>query len=166
MGISQFFSCFGTDDVYFVNFDSQKEKIKDGFMAMRTIMFIFAVLAFFIGSFLVFNTSIINFNEKKSRYATLKALGTPMHRLLVISFAENLIRVILGVIAALPLSYICTAVLLKLISSQSQQYVMVNHTNYMLLTCGITVLYVILGVIISMIKIKKMDFISYLNQAE
>lgn len=154
------------DNVYFVNFDSQKEKIRDGFVPMRTIMFIFALLAFFIGSFLVFNTSIINFNEKKSRYATLKALGTPMYRLLVISFSENLVRVLLGVIIAVPLSYLCTTVLLRLISNASQQYVMVNFAQHLVVSCGITILYVLLGVLISMIKIKRMDFVTYLNQAE
>lgn len=154
------------DEVYFVNFDSQKEKIRDDFRAMRTIMFILAMLAFLIGSFLVINTSIINFNEKKSRYVTLKALGTPMHRLLAISFSENLIKVILGVIAAIPLSYICVAVLLEQLSNQTHQYIMVNHSGYTLLTCGITILYVILGVIITMVKVKKLDIPSYLNRAE
>ena len=151
---------------YFAEFSSQKENIRNGFSAMRTIMLIFALLAFFIGSLLIFNMTVIDFNEKKVRYATLRALGTPVKRLRVISLTENLFRVGLGAAVACPLCYLCVSVLLKLLSGASQQYVMVRYPECLLLSCLIPFLYLLLGVGISSHRIRKMNFIDYLNEVE
>ena len=147
---------------YFSEFASQKENIRSGFVPMRAIMLVFAILAFCIGSLLILNITVIDFNENRTRYATLRALGTPVKRMGVISVVQNLIRVLLGIVIACPLCYVCVSVLLQLLSGASQQYVMVKYTGFLILSC----LYVLFGTVISLAKIRKMDFCSCLNEME
>lgn len=154
------------DDAYFAEFASQKENITAAFAAMRTVMLCFAILAFCIGSLLVLNITIIDFHENRLRYAMLRALGTPVRRLGKIAVIQNLFRVGLGILVALPLSYACVSVLLGLLSGASQQYVMVKFTGCLILSCLFPLLYVLLGTGISLVRIKKMDFCSLINEVE
>ena len=151
---------------YFAEFASQKENIRNGFIPMRLIMLIFAVLAFCIGSLLVLNMTIIDFNENRLRYATLRAIGTPVGRLAVISAVQNLFRVIAGVILACPLCYVCVTILLKLLSGALQQYVMVDYMKCLILSCLIPFLYVLFGIGLTLRRIAEMDLCSYLNEVE
>lgn len=154
------------DNAYFAEFSSQKENITAAFTAMRTVMLCFAILAFCIGSLLVLNITIIDFNENRLRYAALRALGTPVSRLGRIAVIQNLFRVVLGILVALPLCYVCVSVLLELLSGASQQYVMVKFTGCLIISCLFPLLYVLLGTGISLVRIRKMDFCSLINEVE
>lgn len=153
-------------DAYLTEFDLQKQDIRDGFFPMRIFMLLFAVLAFLIGSLLVINITIIDFNENRIRYATLRALGTPVKRLGTISAVQNLFRVVLGIIISCPLCYVCVYIMLQLLSGASQQYVFVKYVPCFVLAALFPLLYVLLGMIISLHRIKKMDFCNCLNEVE
>ncbi|MBQ0125125.1 MAG: hypothetical protein KBS59_02225, partial [Clostridiales bacterium] len=153
-------------NAYFTELSLQKKDIKSGFAAMRTVMFMFAVLAFAIGSLLIINLSIIDFNENKIKHATLRAIGTPVGRFAVISLVENLSRVLLGVIVALPVCKICVGVLLGLLSNASQQYVFTEYGKCLAAACAIPFLYVLFGILVSLRKIKKMNFNDCLSEVE
>ena len=153
-------------NAYLTEFDLQKQDIRDGFFPMRIFMLLFAVLAFLIGSLLVINITIIDFNENRIRYATLRALGTPVKRLGTISAVQNLFRVVLGIIISCPLCYVCVYIMLQLLSGASQQYVFVKYVPCFLLAALFPLLYVLLGMIISLHRIKKMDFCNCLNEVE
>lgn len=153
-------------NAYIVDFDSQKENITAGFIPMRLIMLVFAVIAFGVGSLLVFNLTVIDFNEKKNKFAVLRALGTPTKRLGIVASVENLFRIVLGVILAIPLCTLCSTILLELISNPLQQFVMVDFGVCLAISCIIPFAYVFMGMGISMIRIRKMDFIKYLNEVE
>ncbi|MBQ0099182.1 MAG: ABC transporter permease, partial [Firmicutes bacterium] len=148
---------------YFTLFSLQKENIKNGFVAMRTVMAIFAVIAFLIGSLLIINLTLIDFNESKRKFATLRALGTPVKRINEISSIQNLFRILSGIILAFPLTYISCSVLLELISTASQQYVMVRFTECLIVSCSIPLIYVIIGTAVFSNKIKNFNFCDYLN---
>lgn len=153
-------------DAYFVEISSQKQNIKDAFIAMRTVMFVFALLAFFIGTFLIINITIIDFNESRIKYAILKALGTPVSRIGKVSLLQNLFRIIVGIVLAIPLSYVANTILLDLLSNASQQYVMVKYNMCFIISCLLPLLYVLFGEIISFIKIRNLDFSKCLNEME
>ena len=153
-------------NAYFVDFATQKEQIANGFVPMRVVMFLFSVLAFLIGSILIFNMTVIDFNEKKVKYATLRALGTPVKRFGTVSAMENLSRVAVGIILSCPLSLICSNILFDLLSNASQQFVPVRYTFCFAMSCLIPLLYVLFGMAVTLRKIKKMNFIDYLNEVE
>lgn len=155
-----------SNSAYLVSLASQKEDIRNGFMAMRTIMLVFALLAFCIGSLLVLNISIIDFNENRFRYAALRALGTPVRRLGTVALTQNLFRVILGILLACPLCRVCVTVLLKLLSGASQQYVPVRYTACLILACVFPLIYILFGTVLSLRRIRTMDFCSVMNETE
>lgn len=151
---------------YFAELSSQKDNIRNGFVTMRTVMFAFAVMAFVIGSLLIINITIIDFNENRYRYSILRALGAPVRRIGVVAAVQNISRVFLGIITSCPLCYICVSVLLKLLSGRSQEYVMVKYIWCFVAACLVSFLYVLIGMCISLVKIKKMNFTSSLNEME
>ncbi len=153
-------------DAYLTEFDLQKQDIGDGFTPMRIFMLMFAVLAFCIGSLLVINITIIDFNENRIRYATLRALGTPVKKLGIISAFQNLLRVVLGIIISCPLCYVCVYIMLQLLSGATQQYVFVDYIPCYILAAVFALLYILLGMFISLHKIRKMDSCSCLNEVE
>ena len=153
-------------DAYVTEFSAQKENIKNGFYTMRMIMLMFALLAFVIGSLIVVNITIIDFQENRRRYATLRALGTPTRKLCGIAAAQNTFRVLLGDLLACPLCCVSVSVLLKLLSGPSKQYVMVGFGPCLLASCLLPVFYVLFGVCVSLYRVRRMDFCGYLNEME
>lgn len=151
---------------YIVELSAQKKDLTNGFFATQFVMFTFAMLSFGIGSLLILNMTTIDFNEQKSRYAILRALGTPVKKLGAVACAENLFRVIVGAMIALPLCYGCCSLLLYLLSTVTLQCVMIDFAPCLLLSCLFPVLYVAMGIGISLSKIKKMKFTEYLNAGE
>ena len=146
-------------DAYFVELALVKENFISEHRTMQTVMLLFAILAFGVGSLLVLNITVIDFNENRYRYATLRALGTPVRRLGTVAIVQNLFRTALGIVIACPLCYVCTTVLLELLSGATQQYVMVKYAECVAASCLISLLYVLLGTFISLLKIKKMDYL-------
>lgn len=151
---------------YFTLMSLQYENLVDGARPVRLSMFIFAVLAFILGSLLVFNMAIIDFNEKKGKYATFRALGTSVNKLCLISLVENLMRLIPGVILAIPTSYGATLLILSLISNADRQYINVKFGWCLLSAIFISVLYLVSSLLISHREIRKMDFVEKLNEVE
>ncbi len=154
------------ENAYFTELSDQKENTRARFKAMSLIMLVFSILAFCIGSLLVINITIIDFNENRKRYAILRALGVPAARLCIVSLAQNLFRVLLGIILAWPLCYVCVTTMLKLLSGSSQQYVMVDYIPCMILSCLFPLFYILFGILVSLRKIKKLDFCKQMNGSD
>lgn len=154
------------DGAYVVEFDSQKENIIAAFYAMRLVMLVFAILAFCVGSLLVLNLTIIDITDKKNKFAMLRALGVNVSKLGIVSAIENMIRVVIGILPAIPLCTVCVNILIKLLSNPSQQYIMVDFGMCLSISCLMPLIYIILGLLISVIWIKKMDFNKYLSEVD
>lgn len=151
---------------YLTELTSQKENMDSRCKAMRTIMLIFSVLAFLIGSLFVFNMTIIDFNEKKNQYGTLRALGASINKLTTVSLIENLTRLIIGILLAVPLSYVFVTILLRFLSNESTQYVMVNFWPCLFIAIGISLIYIVVSLLISRRAIKKMNILERINEME
>ena len=153
-------------DAYFTELSKQKELLNHSMIPMRTVISAMAYIAFGIGSLLIFNMTILDFNENKLRYAILRAIGTPVFRLGIISVGQNLARVLIGVLIALPVCYIGISQLLWFLSSPSQQYVLTRYPLCLFISCLIPFTYILLGIGVSLYLIKKMNFCQYMNEVE
>ncbi|MCQ2776312.1 MAG: FtsX-like permease family protein [Bacilli bacterium] len=151
---------------YLIEMNSQKENMQSRTRATRIIMLVLSALSFLIGSLFVFNITIIDFNEKKTQYATLRALGTPINKLSIVGLIENATRLLIGIILAIPLSNVLISILLKLLSNASTQYVFVNYWPCLFISIGISFLYIVVSLLISRAIIKKMNIIEKLNRRE
>lgn len=153
-------------NAYFSVMSSQRENMDSRHKAISTFMLILSGLSFLIGSLFVFNISIIDFNEKKNEYATLRAMGASVNKLCIVSFIENITRLLIGIILAIPLSYVFVTVLLGFLSNASTQYVMVNFWPCLFISIGISLLYIVVSLLISRHSIKKMNIIERINEME
>lgn len=151
---------------YFTLLSEQNRCLADRTVTMQLVMFVFAILSFLMGSLFIINMSIIDFNEKKSKYATLRALGASVNKICVVSLIENLLRLFFGIIVALPLSYVMCQVIVKQMSNQYRQYISVNYWGCILSAIGISLIYIIISYLVSKRKIRKMDILEKLNEVE
>ena len=144
----------------------QRYDLALAYSAMQLILVIFLIFVFGIGTFIVFNMAIINFREKVTHYATLRVLGTPDVYYGIIFAIENMIQFLLAVLIACPVSYFGTDFLLKAMSSIAQQFVMTHFGKYLSMSILISLGYVLTGIVVSLFKVRKMDPLHWLNQAE
>ncbi len=154
------------ETAYFTEMALQKDNIREKLVPMRVVMFCFALLAFLIGSLLIVNITLIDYNENINRFATLRALGTPIGKVTIISCIQNSFRVLFGILFAIPLSYVIVVVMHELLSTASQQYVIVQFGSCFTLSCVIVLMYILFGMLMAQYKIRKMDFCNQLNKVE
>ena len=150
-------------NAYCIEMSLQIKKALSSYAAIKSVMIVCAVLAFLIGIFVVFNMSVIDFNEKRGRYATLRSLGTQMKKMSIISAVENLVRVMIGLVFSLPISFFAIKVVEIAISNESKQYVCMNFMQCFAISVLFAMFYVLIGTMISLRHIKKFDFAKYLG---
>ena len=153
-------------DSYFTLLSLQNQNLANRSKTMQLVMFILAMLSFAMGSLFVFNMAIIDFNEKNTKYATLRALGAPIDKICIVSLIENALRLLFGIIIALPITYFLCDIILGLLSNQYRQYVFVNYWGCFFVAVGISLFYILISYLVSRRKIRKMDLLEKLNEVE
>lgn len=77
------------------------------------ILLIFSILSIII----LYNAFLITINERKKDYAVLNSIGATEGQILKMTFLENIIIGIIGIIIGFLLSYLCSDLLLKLLNN-------------------------------------------------
>ena len=77
------------------------------------ILLIFSILSIII----LYNAFLITINERKKDYAVLNSIGATEGQILKMTFLENIIIGLIGIIIGFLLSYLCSDLLLKLLNN-------------------------------------------------
>lgn len=77
------------------------------------ILLIFSILSIII----LYNAFLITINERKKDYAVLNSIGATEGQILKMTFLENIIIGVIGIIIGFLLSYFCSDLLLKLLNN-------------------------------------------------
>ena len=77
------------------------------------ILLIFSILSIII----LYNAFLITINERKKDYAVLNSIGATEGQILKMTFLENIIIGVIGIIIGFILSYFCSDLLLKLLNN-------------------------------------------------
>lgn len=77
------------------------------------ILLIFSILSIII----LYNAFLITINERKKDYAVLNSIGATEGQILKMTFLENIIIGVIGIIIGFLLSYLCSDLLLKLLNN-------------------------------------------------
>ena len=89
--------------------DEQSEALKEGLGFFRTFLLVFALIALFVGSFIIFNTFSIIVAQRSKELALLRALGASRGQVLtsvvVEAFVVGLFASLLGILAGIGISY-------------------------------------------------------------
>ena len=89
--------------------DEQSEAVKEGLGFFRTFLLVFALIALFVGSFIIFNTFSIIVAQRSRELALLRALGAGRRQVLSSVVAEafvvGLFASLVGIVAGIGISY-------------------------------------------------------------
>ena len=88
------------------------------FTYVADILLVIILLVFSILSIIIlYNAFLITINERKKDYAVLNSIGATEGQILKMTFLENIIIGIIGIIIGFLLSYLCSDLLLKLLNN-------------------------------------------------
>ncbi len=146
--------------------DLQASYAKDSVSLAQIVLNVFAILTFLIGAFIIINMTVIQYNERVSDYVILRTLGASVMRISSIILVEELIKALIGVLISYPASYIIIRLLFEAISSTSQQFTVINLNSIYLFSTIISIAFVLAGWIASVVLIKKMNYVSYMNRSD
>ena len=155
------------DGVYFGSLISGYEELcKDSFKAIGSIINIFVCLAVMLGSIIIYNMVTLSAHEKQREYAILLALGIWNKEIFEMAFIENINEYLLAIISAIPIGYYTSIGLMRLMGTEGHSFPSFHMKIAVLFACIISLIYIIVGVIETFRKVKKIDSAIALNYNE
>ncbi len=151
---------------YYVMRDHQMQAVERGCRAKDTAVYIASALAFVLGIIIVYNMVALSVEEKKHDYATLIALGISVKNYLSMAAAENLMRYLAAIILGIPAGCLVALAGLNGMSSLKTSYPFVHIGTVCLVTGLISLLYLFVGVMFSLWKVKSVETYAALNDRE
>ncbi len=116
------------------------------------ILLIFSILSIII----LYNAFLITINERKKDYAVLNSIGATEGQILKMTFLENIIIGLIGIIIGFLLSYLCSDLLLKLlnniVASTIYNFKLVLDIKYIIISFVIIIINIYISSLIPSIR--------------
>lgn len=116
------------------------------------ILLIFSILSIII----LYNAFLITINERKKDYAVLNSIGATESQILKMTFLENIIIGVIGIIIGFLLSYFCSDLLLKLlnniVASAIYNFKLVLDIKYIIISFVIIIINIYISSLIPSIR--------------
>lgn len=116
------------------------------------ILLIFSILSIII----LYNAFLITINERKKDYAVLNSIGATEGQILKMTFLENIIIGVIGIIIGFILSYFCSDLLLKLlnniVASTIYNFKLVLDIKYIIISFVIIIINIYISSLIPSIR--------------
>ena len=116
------------------------------------ILLIFSILSIII----LYNAFLITINERKKDYAVLNSIGATEGQILKMTFLENIIIGVIGIIIGFLLSYLCSDLLLKLlnniVASTIYNFKLVLDIKYIIISFVIIIINIYISSLIPSIR--------------
>ena len=116
------------------------------------ILLIFSILSIII----LYNAFLITINERKKDYAVLNSIGATEGQILKMTFLENIIIGVIGIIIGFLLSYLCSDLLLKLlnniVASAIYNFKLVLDIKYIIISFVIIIINIYISSLIPSIR--------------
>lgn len=145
---------------------SYRNSCEDNFKPLGTVLDIFAVLSVLLGTIIIYNMVMLNLNEKKIEYATLLALGIRNREIFTMAFVENILEYIPAVVLAIPLGMYSALTLMTIMSTDMHSYPMYHMAFSVVISCILSLLYIFMGVFLTIRRVKRIDPALSLNFGE
>lgn len=143
--------------------EHQKATMIDKQNPFDLIFYSMIILSIIIGLIIIINMMIISVNERKYEYATLLALGTNNSKFLYMFTIENLIQYFFALIIASIPCYFAASMVLKSMSAIQQNFPLIDIPNIYFETFGLALIYIIVAIFITFVRIKKLNPAVILN---
>lgn len=124
----------------------------------------YIIIAFsgLIGFIIMYNMALISFNKRRKEFSTLRALGTDNYRIVRLLLGESLGELLVALIVS-PISFPLISLILTLISSTAEEYVLFSPFKVLTISFIFTLIYTLSGIFMTYRYIKKIDIALELN---
>ena len=124
------------------------------------------LLSVSLGIIIIYNMVMLSANEKRVEYATLLALGIKTKEIFTMAFFENILEYIPAVILAIPLGVFSSLRLMFVMCTQAHAYPTYLFGASFAASCTVSLIYIFVGVLLTIIKVKRIDPALSLNFGE
>ena len=145
---------------------SLKEAITGMLSMMRQMIIIIIVFAILLGMVIIYNMSILSFDEKEYQFATLKVLGFADNKIRKIFSLQNSFITILSIIIGLPAGYFLTSYLFKVCLDENYDFgVHIELWTYLVAALGTYLVSYLVSKYLSK-RVNNIDMVSSLKANE
>ena len=145
---------------------NQHRELKSEFQIQITLGRILTVLMFMLGILIVYNLVLLNVNRRKREYAIMRSLGVPLRKIAGISLLESLSRFVISILIGIPAGILIVSLVFARISNDNIYYPLIHLKQTILMNILLSLLYVAAWVLMTIIRVKKIDPAIALNARE
>ncbi|MEN6351312.1 MAG: FtsX-like permease family protein [Syntrophomonas sp.] len=124
------------------------------------------IFAIFMGAAIVYNNSIMAFNERRRELASLKVIGWSNKNISSLLFNEILLATLLGVMIGLPAGKYIGGCYLQAISSETFTWPVVVYPETYVISLLVTAAFALAGHALSLQRVKELDLVEVLKDRE
>ena len=146
--------------------DSQQISVENRLNNTEVGVYIVIVMSFLIGALIIYNMSLINFKERKRVYATMLTLGMQETELGWASFAELVAQYVISMLVGGFAGSGLGKLLLKMTSTDSIYYTKAFSLSSMFLIWFCVGAFMVLGHLLALRQMKKIDIVEELKSKE
>lgn len=145
---------------------NQVKSLKTDMKAINILFYVLVILSIVIAVIILYNMTIIKINEKIREYSTLLCIGTKFKYFLLMAFCENIIQYIFAAIVSVIPSYFLAKLVLNSMSSSLEYFAFMNESFLYALVFAVSFVYVIFGILFTLITIYRINPVDYINEKE
>ena len=146
--------------------NAQKTAVKSRIDNTQASIYIVVIMSFLIGALIIYSMSMVNFKERKRVYATMLTLGMQEAELGRASFAELAAQYVISMLVGGFVGRELGKILLEMTSSESIYYTRSFSLSSMVLIGFCVGAFMVLGHLLALQKIKKIDIVEELKSKE
>ncbi|MDY3920512.1 MAG: ABC transporter permease [Candidatus Limivivens sp.] len=146
--------------------DSQQISVEKHLDISEVGVYIIIVMSFLIGALIIYNMSLINFKERKRVYAIMLTMGMLETELGRASFAELAVQYVISMLVGSFAGSGLGKLLLKMTSTESIYYTRAFSLSSMVLIGGSVGAFMVLGHLLALRQMKKIDIVEELKSKE
>ena len=156
-----------SDRVVNTSFVSQQIEAQEDSMAnLDAIVLIFVVLSGLLAFVVLYNLTNINVSERIRELSTIKVLGFFDKEVTMYIFRENIIFTLLGIVAGYGVGIVLTAFILRQASMENVIFPLVIHWTAYVVSGGLTIVFTLIVMAVTHVKLKHINMIDALKSNE
>lgn len=150
--------------LYYYDKESRRACAESILSATDVPSYMVALLAFIIGAIIISTMNIVTITQNRRKYAILHVTGTNTSGFLKIALLEAIPQFIMTLLVGFAPAYYLTKQLFLMMSVPSHEFVLVNPAKTFLISSLVVALYLIIGVCVTLINVRRINHIEVLSE--
>lgn len=146
--------------------EKQKQNAVRLMVALTYFTTIMIIAAMVIGASIVYNNSVMCFNERKRELASLRVIGWSEEDIAGLLFNEIILALLLGIAIGLPLGKHMGGLYLQAISTETFVWPVVLYPSTSVISAVSTTIFALAGHLLAMRKVKELDLVEVLKDRD